>query len=387
MFFIIFSHGIFSFLLGKIFIFFPKETSLLFQISEETLIKSISFFNLGFLIGKISIIKNLINKNNIYFYYFFLILLNLINYFSFKKTTLYFFLIRFFTGLILGLLLNFFLKITSTNSKKNYLYIIFNYHLIGIPIWIIFRNFITIKYWLLTISIFLFINCIYIYLNSKNFNEKKQKENFSWINSYENIFFFFKIFLFFNLLIVSILFISTLVLISHQYGQSFFLKDKIFLFLKKYLNHIEIFYDQIPLLIGGIFFFLKKKIKILYLICFIKISLILNFFFFKNLTFFSIINGLIYSLYIIYAPYLGDLFKSLFKKNSIYGSLFIYGSKSFFSFLLQFFFLKKCFNFIKISFFNYFIFTFIFIFCIFIFYIIKKIFFLKLKNNSISVTY
>lgn len=349
------SYGIYSFIFNKIFILFPEESAILLNLPINKIIDSISFFNIGIVIGKCLSIFNFHHFNSILFSLITIIFINSCFIFNIALHFNIFFF-RFILGITIGFIITIFMKEISSRyeeykTNEKFYSILLNYHIISIPLWIFFKYIIPINSWLLFINMILIINVIYIILSKEKFQYKNQHilikfpENFIKKYLYK--------YLFLATILSLILFIAVLVLLTQHKVLNIYNKDYLYLLFEFYIGNSNtiIFYNQIPMLIASVCFFIRKKLQP-YIIYIILISLILNFVFFKSLTFFSLINGLIYGAYIIYAPFFISYIKYYchdFKQSQ----LFLYGLKSLLGFVLQYFFLSKAFNFISKHEYNY----------------------------------
>jgi hypothetical protein len=347
MYFLIISFGIYSFFFSKMFIFFPKESCLLLQITMPVLIKSISIFNVGVSLGKFTSIINLKKKIILISVLIMVWCINILFITQYKLQFL-FISLRFILGVCLGFIITLYLKNISqkyiSNIHEKYIRILFNYQLIALPIWFFFKLYIPMYYWLYIILILVTVNIIVLIYTQDNSCEKHNNKNIYMKFDYQLIKNFGSIFIFITTIIVMILFLSTLILLSHQKNLSFYNLDIIHLFLKHCFNaNVIMIYEQIPFFISMICFFLPQNIK-LYILCILPISLLSNYFFLKSITLFSLNNGLIYALYVMYAPYFATFLKDITSHVTDFGSLICYAIKSFLSFIIQYYFLSFFYN-------------------------------------------
>lgn len=350
----IISYGIYSFIFNKIFILFPEESSVLLNLPVSKIIDTISIFNIGVVIGKCLSIFNFHHFNSILIS---LLTIVLINSFFILKLALHLniFFFRFILGICIGFIITIFMKEISFRYKEyktneKFYSLLLNYHIISIPLWLIFKYLIPINSWLLFINLILIINIIYIKMSKHQFQYKSDHIVIQFPENFIKKYLYKYVFL--AIILSIILFIAVLVLLIQHKVLNIYDKDYIYLFLESYLgNHIVTLYNQIPMLIGSLCFFMRDKLKkyISYIIFFL---LLINFFLFKSVTLFSIINGLMYGMYVIFAPFFTSYIK-FFTKDFKQSQLFFYGLKSFLGFFLQYFFLSKAFYFVLKHEYNY----------------------------------
>jgi hypothetical protein len=342
----IISYGIYSFIFNKIFILFPEESSILLNLPMDKIIKSIPLFNLGIVIGKCFSIFNFNHHKSIIISLSTIVFINsliICNFFLSFNILIF----RFILGISIGFIITIFMKEISFRYKEykqneKFYSFLLNYHIISIPLWILFKYIIPINKWLLFVNIILIGNIIYIQLSKENFQYKSEKFLIEFPENFISKYLYKYILL--GIILSLILFIAMLVLLIQHKVLEIYEKDYIYMYLETFTNkNIKIFYNQIPLLMGSLCFFMRNKLKpyIIYIIFFL---MFINFFF-HSLTLFSIVNGLMYGMYIIFAPFFTSYvkyFTSHFKQSQ----LFFYGLKSLLSFILQSLFLSTAFNFV-----------------------------------------
>ena len=172
----IISYGIYSFIFNKMFILFPQESSILFNLPINQIIHSSVFFSGGMVLGKCLSIFNL---HHFYSMLTNLIIVVIINslfimnlIFNFN---IYFF--RFILGICIGFIITIFMKEISFRHKEykeneKFYSILLNYHIISIPLYFMFKWLIPINGWLFFINIILIINIVYVLKAKDNFKYK-----------------------------------------------------------------------------------------------------------------------------------------------------------------------------------------------------------------------
>lgn len=362
MYFLVISYGIYAFLFHKMFIFFPQECCSLLHISIDMLIKGLGLFSIGMTCGKCLSIFDYRNKLILLIALIVMFVINII--FSqniyFEYILSYLFLpLRFVLGMCLGVMMTWYLKHLNNydhNTYENLLKILLNNALVAVPLWCIFKLCIPMNFWLSIISIMIFFNIIIVLfdksLKTLNLSEKKKKSLFINIS----LDFFVKngkMYMFLCTGISVVLFNALLVLLLQSEAINICNKDIVYTYLQQFIEkerNLNIVYDQLPFVLGGLSFLFPRFTKIA--IWFLSPLLIINYFFIQSITLYSFLNGLIYNMYVTYAPLIAAYLKQI-TKDCDYSALIYYSLKSSITFILQYFFLSKLYQYTRISYSNY----------------------------------
>jgi hypothetical protein len=355
MLFFIISYIIYNFFFNKMIILMANDMCGLFNIPIYKILKSISFFNIGVTVGKL-----LFFFNFIYFYIFLtiLIILNIICFLLYFQYNYCFNLIRFINGVSLGVMITVLIKEMSIQYKnkkdeEKSLSLLINNNIFSLPLYLFFHYIITIKYWIPFIILLISLNIIYIkYEKYKNntFIDKNKSLFIIIPDNFKKV--YLPIYFFLSLLISLMLFTSILVILLQSNQSMFYKEDFIFNFFKLFMDKEKVYniYKNLPVILIASCCYIFRNIlrKLIFYFIFIGFFII---FLTNSISAYTLVNGLIYGIYIIYAPYLLTYVKSEKFLNS---QLILYIGKSIFGFILQYFFLNIFFSVIKINKNNYF---------------------------------
>jgi hypothetical protein len=349
MLFFIISYIIYNFFFNKMIILMSLDISNILHVSIDKIIKSICFFNIGVNCGKI-----LFFLNFVYFYIFLIILLilNLICLLFYFQYTHYINILRFITGISLGIMITILIKeiniqYKSKKDQEKLLSLVINNNLFSLPLYLFFQYILSSNFWIIFIYILLTLNIIYIQYDTNIKNQLKKKNQSLFLVIPKNFMInYLPIYLFLSFIISLILFISILVLLLQTNQSIIYNKDYFFNFFELFFTEEKVYslYNNLPIVIGSLCYFFRKILrKIIFYLIFI--GLFSNYFI-NTVTLYTLINGLIYGIYIIYTPYFLAYVKS---EKFVHSQLILYIGKSLLGFILQYFFLNKSFSLIKKS--------------------------------------
>jgi hypothetical protein len=334
MYFLIISYGIYSFIFSKMFILFPQESCKLLGISITTLIKSIGVFNVGVTVGKFISIINFSFKKTLIGALLLIVIINGI--FIFYKVEKIFLILRLLLGLGLGLVISNYLKEVSSTCKnanhEKFVSLLFNNHLVGLPVWFVFQTLLPQKYWLMAIGTLLMGNILYILLMKSNFSERKTSKvvmelSKDFIRKYTYIY------VVISIVTGILLFNALLVLLAHCQLQ--------LMYVFSFHKYEKIICQQIPFLVGGICYLCRDLFK-QYGFYLLFILFVGNFWLIKSPWLLGVINGLIYGSYVVYVGHFATFLKNF--TGHMYSSFMFYGLISLLGLITKFFFLGKLYD-------------------------------------------
>lgn len=378
MYFLILSYAIYSFIFSKIFIFFPQESATLLHISLFDIINGVIGFNVGSLLGKLISTFNFNNNKLLTKCLLMMLLINSLTIYGLVQH-MYFIIARFVFGVCIGLIITIYLKhISACNSKSHiiYLKLLFNCHLLVLPLWFLLKIFVPMIYWLPIMNIIIVTNIIYLFFCPLGVTTAS---SYALLKILYIIWHSFSsIYLHLTITISIILFNGLLVLMSHHQCLHYYSLDIIFMSAQVIFGkYTWIFYEQIPFITGGLCLIFSNFLR-RYILVLLLPSLLANYFILRSITLYSITNGLIYGLYVVYAVYFANFLKDITFHIFPYGSLLFYILKTLFSFVLQYYLLSYAYKYVVGAYANYFHFNIISVMLIsilvlyFIYYLKRK---------------